>query len=185
MQNESESGEKPADCGIPNVCERPIPAWLIVLDNAPTLAMFGLGTALIWPVSPPGAIVYLAYCALSIVLFWARICPYCRHFDTRACPCGYGVVASRLFRRKEGRDFQTVFRRNIGIMFPCWIVPLVGGGFLLGRDFSKGALWLFVAFCIVGFVLIPGIAKLIGCRNCRLKDECPWMKGARGPAETK
>ena len=105
---------------------RVVPAWLIVVDNGPTALMFVVGAALLWPISWSLSIAFLVYCGLAIVLFWARICPHCHHFSTRACPCGYGVVAAALFAPKGGKDFRKVFRRNIGIMFPCWFVPLRG-----------------------------------------------------------
>jgi hypothetical protein len=35
---------------------------------------------------------------------------------------------------------------------------------------------LFIAFVIVGFVLIPAISRFVGCKGCEIKDQCPWMK---------
>ena len=169
--------EAAAGCGIPVVCGRTVSAWLVALDNVPTAVMFGLGAALLAPLGWIFAALFLGYCALSIVLFWGRICPYCHHFDTKACPCGYGIIAPRLFRRKTGRDFKQVFRRNIAIMFPCWFVPFGAGVYLLYSKFSGGTLVLFSTFCLVGFVAIPLIAKFVGCRNCDIKDDCPWMGG--------
>jgi len=167
-----------AGCGIPVVCGRTVPAWLVVLDNAPTAVMFVLGAALLAPLGWMFAALFLAYCALAIVLFWGRICPSCHHFGTRACPCGYGVIAPRFFRRRTGRDFKQVFRRNIAIMFPCWFVPAGVGAWLLHSRFSTRSLVLLSAFCFVSFVAIPLIAKLVGCRNCDIKNDCPWMAGS-------
>ena len=164
-----------ADCNIPNNCERVVPAWLITLDNAPTAVLFLLGTAILWKIGPLWALLFLAYCCLSIVLFWRRICPWCHHFGTTGCPCGYAKIASRLFKRRTGRDFKQVFRRNIVVVFPCWFIPLGVGIYLLWTDFGRGFLYLFLAFCLVGFVLIPAISKFVGCRSCEIKDQCPWM----------
>ena len=177
MDEKNKENEAAAGCGIPVVCARTVPGWLVVLDNAPTAILFVLGAALLAPLGRLFAALFLAYCALAIVLFWRRICPSCHHFGTRACPCGYGVIASRFFRRRPGRDFKQVFRRNIAIMFPCWFVPLGPGVWLLYSRFSTGSLVLLCAFCFVGFVAIPLIAKLVGCRNCGLKNDCPWMAG--------
>jgi hypothetical protein len=112
------------------------------------------------------------------VLFWGIICPYCPHYGTRACPCGYGLLAQRFFRARHGtpgKDFRTVFRRNIAIMFPCWLVPLGVGTFLVWKHYSPLVLALFVAFCVVGFIAIPLISILVVCRACEIKDQCPWM----------
>ncbi len=164
-----------ANCGIPHACGRVVPFSTILLDNLPTAALFALGACLLSPFGLPAALGYLAYCLLAIVLFWRLICPHCQHFGTRQCPCGYGVVAARFFRRREGEDFRTVFARNIGIMFPCWFVPAGFGAYLLWRDPGAGRVALFAAFCLLGFVAIPLIAKLVGCRGCEIRDQCPWM----------
>jgi hypothetical protein len=137
--------------------------------------MFLLGAGVVGFLWPPLGALFLGYCFLSIVLFWRLICPYCHHFGTRACPCGYGVVAPLFFRRRSGREFRDVFRKNIGVVFPCWFVPLGVGGYLLYADYSPALLWLFVSFCAIGFVAIPAIAILVGCKSCDLKHECPWM----------
>ena len=167
-----------ADCGIPNSCSRTVPTWLVLLDNIPTMTMFVLGGILVWLIWWPLSIFFLVYCAASIVLFWALICPYCHHYNTRACPCGYGVLAPKMFKSKLGatdRTFREVFRKNISIMFPCWLVPFVAGIYLLVTSYSTLVLTLLVLFCIVGFVIIPSISKFVGCRDCEIKKDCPWI----------
>ena len=65
-----------------------IPLWLVLLDNIPTFLLILLGFIIINQVSLTGALAYGTYALFSIVWFWAKICPYCHHYDTRACPCG-------------------------------------------------------------------------------------------------
>jgi len=171
----TKSNDTPLECGIHVACERVVAWWVILLDNVPTAAMFVLGTILMWHLGwLPGA-AYLAYCGLAIVAFWGRICPWCHHFNTRACPCGYGVVAPLLFRSRQGREFRSVFRANIGIMFPCFFVPPVAGAWLLWQGAPRSTAILLAAFCVIAFAAIPLIARWVGCRGCDLKDECPWM----------
>lgn len=162
------------DCGIPNKCHRDVPNWLVALDNFPTITMFFIGAAMLWLIWWPFTILFLTYAFGSIVLFWAIICPYCTHFGTRACPCGYGVMAPRFFKRKKG-DFQKLFKRNLSIMYPDWIIPFIAGVWLMWKDYSYLSLGLFVAFCIIGFALIPSISFLVGCDECEIKEDCPWM----------
>jgi hypothetical protein len=183
---DSRSAEKKApegtDCGIPNLCRRTVPGWLVALDNIPTICLFALGGLIIWFFKWYFAVIFLAYCALSIVMFWGLICPYCHHFKTRACPCGYGIVASKFFRSRLAKGktgFRRVFRRNIAIMFPCWVAPLVAGLYLLWTAYTPLTLAFFVAFCIDGFALIPAISVLVGCKDCEIKDDCPWMTRKR------
>jgi len=155
--------------------ERTVPAWVVIIDNAPTAVMFILGAVLIGKIGPVFAVLYFAYCLLSVFLFWYRICPWCRHFGTSGCPCGYGKISAGLFKSRSGKDFKKVFKRNIGIVFPCWILPFGVGIYLLVTGFSGALLSLFLSFCIVGFVLIPVISKYVGCKSCTLKHDCPWM----------
>jgi hypothetical protein len=166
------------NCSIHDACERIVPSWIVFLDNVPTAIMFLLGTILVGFVWWPLAILMLIYNLSSIVMFWALICPCCPHFGMRACPCGYGVVAARYFSSKEGRNFRKVFRKNIAIMFPCWFIPLGAGIYLLYARFSMNLLMIFVAFVVIGFVLIPAISRFVGCKGCELKEQCPWMSSA-------
>ena len=172
------------NCSIHNSCERVVPSWLVFLDNIPTALMFLLGAVLAGIVWRPLAILMMLYNLASIVLFWRLICRYCQHFATQACPCGYGIIAARYFDRKEGGSFRKIFRKNIAIMYPCWLFPFVAGLYLLYVRYSRDILILFIAFAIVGFILIPAISKLVGCRGCDLKDQCPWMTSEKAVDST-
>jgi hypothetical protein len=163
------------NCSIHDACERIVPSWLVLLDNIPTAVLFVLGAILVGIVWWPLAIVMMIYNLASIVLFWALICRYCRHFGTHACPCGYGAIAAKWFSRKDGSNFRKIFRKNIAIMYPCWFFPFVAGLYLLYARYSRDILIVFIAFVIVGFILIPAISRLVGCKGCDLKDQCPWM----------
>lgn len=164
-----------------NHCESPchdkkIPLSLVLLDNIPTIILFALGTAIICRISWIGAIIFVIYALASIVLFWARICPYCHHYGTYACPCGYGALSAKFFRKRNDQPFKKVFKQNIGIQFPNWFVPFGVAIYLLITQYSTGLLVLTIAFCLIGFVLIPLVSKLVGCKNCAIKEDCPWMK---------
>jgi len=175
LRNKPENSEIGNHCGIPDACDREVPVWLITLDNVPTLTMYFLGAALIWKVGWIYSVLFFVYCIVSIALFWRLICPWCHHFDTGRCPCGYGKIAPRFFVKKSGKNFKNVFRRNIAVVFPSWIIPFGVGLYLLATEYSRGTLVLFVSFCIVGFVLIPAISRLVGCKSCEIKHDCPWM----------
>lgn len=164
-------------CDLPESCTRSMPIWIVLLDNIPTLALYILGAALLLPFGKIWAILLFMYSLMSIVLFWKRICPYCHHYGTKACPCGYGVISSLFFKSKPtiNDDFRKIFKRNIIIVFPSWFVPFIAGIYLLIGDFNISRLWLFIVFCVTGFILIPLISKLVGCKNCSVKDKCPWM----------
>jgi hypothetical protein len=154
---------------------RIIPLWLVLLDNVPTLLLFIFGFLLINQISTFGAIIYGVYTLFSVVWFWARICPYCHHYNSFACPCGYGAISPRFFRKRDSKSFKKVFKLNILIVFPNWFVPLGIATFLLLTHFTKVVLIQTIIFSVIGFLIIPLISKLVGCKNCDIKDDCPWM----------
>lgn len=154
---------------------RKIPLWLVLLDNIPTLFLFILGFLIISIISTAAAILFAVYSVASVVWFWARICPYCHHFETYACPCGYGIISSKFFSRRDSSLFKKVFKSNILIVFPNWFIPFFVGIYLLITQFSMKVLILMIIFSIIGFLIIPLISKFVGCKNCEIKDDCPWM----------
>lgn len=161
---------------------RRIPLWLVLLDNIPTLLLLLLGFLIIRELTLTGAVFYGIYAAISIVWFWAFICPYCYHYDTYACPCGYGIISAKMFKRKDDRSFRKVFRRNIIIQYPNWFVPLGVAIYLLITYYSRVILVLTISFIIIGFIVIPAISKLVGCKNCEIKEDCPWMTSCKKAA---
>ncbi len=179
LKDNYSSGEHSADSSAKNnsiPCHsRKIPLWLVLLDNIPTLLLFVLGFLIINKISLAGAIFFVVYAIISVVWFWARICPYCPHYDTLSCPCGYGVISPKIFKRKETTLFKKVFRRNIGIQFPNWFVPFAVAIYLLITSYSTEILVLAISFSLIGFLVIPVISKLVGCKNCEIKEDCPWM----------
>lgn len=153
-----------------------IPLWLVLLDNIPTLILFVLGTMLVYQLSTIGAVIFAFYALFSVVFFWAKICPFCHHFATLACPCGYGAISAKLFQKRQDKSFKKVFKQNIVIVFPNWFVPFAIAIYLLATRYTNQILILTIAFCLVGFVIIPLISRLVGCKNCEIKEDCPWMK---------
>jgi hypothetical protein len=162
------------DCSIRNDCERVVPSWLVLLDNIPTGIMFILGAVIVGFIWLPCAMLMMLYNLSSIIMFWGLICRRCHHFGTRACPCGYGVLAARYFNKKEGGSFRKIFKKNIIVMYPCWFIPFGAGIYLLCKG-SSNVLPIFIAFVVVSFILIPAISRFVGCKGCELRKDCPWM----------
>ena len=184
MENDKNSAIKPESdqlMEMKNDLESPcskrrIPLWLVFLDNIPTLILFVLGALIVYQVSAIGAVVFFVYALFSVVYFWARICPFCHHYNTFACPCGYGAISAKLFKKRQDKSFKKVFRQNIGIVFPNWFIPLAIAIYLLITRYTIEILILTIAFSLIGFVIIPLISRFVGCKNCEIKEDCPWMK---------
>jgi len=47
--------------------------------------------------------------------------------------------------------------------------------YLISISYSKAILYLTISFVIIGFIVIPALSKLVGCKNCEIKEDCPWM----------
>ena len=78
-----------------------------LIDNIPYVVMIFLGAAIFYTgietsfwrwITAGLCVLYGIFGAFWIIIF---VCPYCHYFDTRACPCGYGRIASKLRRRKD------------------------------------------------------------------------------------
>ncbi|MDH5398279.1 MAG: hypothetical protein OEX02_09045 [Cyclobacteriaceae bacterium] len=162
--------------GTPGCSTKKIPLWLVLLDNVPTLTMFILGALIINQISTIWAVVFMAYALFSVVYFWARICPFCHHYASQACPCGYGVISAKFFKKRTDKPFIRVFKNNLGIVFPNWFVPTGVAIYLFITQYNQTLLWLSIAFALIGYVIIPLISKFVGCKSCDIKDECPWMQ---------
>ena len=152
-----------------------------LINNLPYLAMIVLGTAVlvvafggsVWGWIGGGA--YLTYGiagALWIIVF---VCPYCRYWDTRACPCGYGRIAAKLRERKAADRFNEKFKKHIPVIVPLWLIPVLTGAALVIHSFSWVLLVLLITFVLNAFVVLPLLSVKHGCRGCPQKGACPWM----------
>jgi hypothetical protein len=128
------------------------------------------------------AIAYLAYGIAGAVWIMVFVCPYCRYFDTRSCPCGYGHI-SPMFRSKETVEcFNEKFKKHIPVIVPLWFIPIVAGVVPMIRSFSLPLLVLLIIFAVNAFVILPLVSTKHGCKECPQKSTCPWMKYTVKPA---
>lgn len=148
-----------------------INAWDILRENASQISMYGLGAVLTGLLWWPLGVIYLAYCALSNVLYMAWVCPYCAHYRLGTCPAGFHILSARRFKPKAGWTFSREFRRNVIVMVPGWFLPPIVGLYLLIGSFRWPVLGLLAAFCVIGFWLLPEASKK-HCEGCETVD-CP------------
>jgi hypothetical protein len=144
------------------------------MENLPLWSMYLIGAVILGIIWWPLAVIFVELCILSLILHMALICPYCYHYGTNTCPSGYGLVATRMFVPNKGGDFKTMFKRYIAIVFPGWLLPLVGGIYLLITDFQYIYLGLFLLFVIDGFLILPLVSRKYGCKKCMNRNNCPW-----------
>jgi len=118
---------------------------------------------------------YIVYGIVGSIWIIVFVCPYCHFFDTRSCPCGYGQIAGKLTKKKDGSLFDKKFKRHIPVIIPLWIIPIVAGVVSLILDFSSMILILIVLFAINSFVILPLLSRKYGCAHCPQRSTCPWM----------
>ncbi len=153
----------------------------VLLSNVPYAAMVALGAAAIYlggqaapwaGVAAAGFVVYGVAGALWIMIF---MCPYCAYYASRACPCGYGVIAARLVPKGECECFAAKFKRHIPVIVPLWLIPAAVGGVALYRHFAWPLAAVLLAFAVDAYVILPLLAKSHSCGDCPQRDGCPWM----------
>jgi len=163
-----------------------------LFSNLPYLVMIVLGTAVlvvgfgnsVWGLIGGGA--YLTYGVAGAFWIMIFVCPYCRYWDTRACPCGYGRIAAKLRERKAADRFNEKFKKHIPVIMPLWLIPVLTGVALVIYSFSWLLSTLLVTFVLDAFIVLPLLSVKHGCKGCPQKDTCPWMgnrsKAADAPA---
>lgn len=143
--------------------------------------MIVLGTAVfvvslrgsLWGLIGGGA--YMTYGIAGASWIMIFVCPYCRYWDTRACPCGYGRIAAKLRERKAADRFNEKFKKHIPVIVPLWLIPVFTGAALVVYSFSWPVLVLLFAFVIDAFIVLPMLSVKHGCKSCPQEDTCPWI----------
>ena len=153
-----------------------------LINNIPYITMTLLGTVifivtfdnLVLALTAAGA--YLIYGIAGAFWIMVFVCPYCRYWNTRSCPCGYGHIAVRFCTKQTIECFEEKFKRHIPVIVPLWFIPIVAGVVPLIRSFSLPLLVLLVIFAVNAFIILPLVSTKHGCKECPQKNTCPWMK---------
>jgi hypothetical protein len=152
------------------------------INNIPYMLMILLGTVIFTvafgtsTLSVASAIVYFLYGIAGAIWIMIFVCPFCRYWDTRACPCGYGRIASRFTKKSAVDCFEEKFKKHIPVIVPLWFIPLLAGVPVVVGRFSFLLLVLLVVFAIDAFVILPLVSTKHGCKECPQKESCPWIK---------
>lgn len=147
-----------------------------LLNNLPGILTYALGSAILFHLWTIFGVLYVVFCVAGIVLFWGLICSHCTLYDRRCCPCGFGKISSRFFKEGGPSQFPRVFKIYVPIFALLWVLPLLGGIILLMKNPTLHYFLLLLSFSIIGFVLVPVLSRVHGCRDCPLKGKCPWTK---------
>jgi len=153
-----------------------------LVNNIPYRAMTVLGTAVFavgfrnsaWILVAASA--YLAYGAVGAFWIIIFVCPYCRYWNSRSCPCGYGCISGWFRDKSPVECFDEKFKKHIPVIVPLWSIPLFAGLPVVVYRFSWMLLVLLVIFSLDTFVILPLVSTKHGCKECPRKNLCLWIK---------
>ena len=151
------------------------PSTTVVADNAPAIAVYVIGAIILWLYSSIASLLYILYCILGTVAIWRFVCTHCYYYG-KICPCGYGVTTAWLFRKGDETLMKNRFKYLVLLVLPSWLAPVFVGGGLLIVEFSWPIMILVVIFIIGAFIITPLVSRRLGCKHCKLQDECTWME---------
>ena len=154
---------------------------VILLENVPYATMLILGATVIAAANRYSiygwafAGIFIVYGLLGSLWIILYLCPHCPRYDTKSCPCGYGLLAAKLRPKGNLTLFSTKFKQYIPMIVPLWIIPVLVGGVMIFHAFSWAHAILLGAFMVDAFVILPVLSKGHGCKNCTQRTSCPWM----------
>jgi len=159
------------------------------VNNIPYVAMMVLGAAVFvlgfhdsaWGLM--AAASYLAYGLAGAFWIMMFVCPYCKYWDSKSCPCGYGRMSARFREKSPVECFAEKFKKHIPVIVPLWFVPVLAGLPVVVYSFSWMLLVLLVVFALDAFIILPLISTKHGCKECPQKELCPWMNLRRKSAQ--
>ena len=100
------------------------------------------------------ATAFLLYGIMGTVWIMIFVCPYCRYWNTKSCPCGYGRIAAKFRQKKPIESFREKFKKHIPVIVPLWFIPVFVGVPFVIRSFSWILLVLLVVFALDAFVVL-------------------------------
>ncbi len=153
-----------------------------LFHNIPYVAMTALG-AIVLGVAFSGSIrgiiagiAFLSYGIMGTIWIMIFVCPYCKYWNTKSCPCGYGRIAAKFRKKKPVESFREKFKKHIPVIVPLWFIPILVGVSFVIRSFTWTLLVLLILFAFDAFIILPLVSRKYGCKGCPQKKSCPWMK---------
>ena len=153
----------------------------VITANIPYAAMVIIGALTIAYsyafsfVAFAGAAAYFVYGVIGTFWIIIFVCPYCAFYQTRGCPCGYGMISSRIAKKRFENRFSEKFKRHIPVIIPLWVIPVLCGGAALWSSFSWELVCLVTVLVVESWIILPLVSKKKCCADCPQIDDCPWM----------
>ncbi len=150
------------------------PAWIVLLCNAVSLAIYGLGAYILTGWSAWLAVGYVIYCLVLEIRVLQKSCVHCYYYG-KTCGFGKGRLCALFFKQGDPASFASKQVTWVEMMPDLLVslVPLVGGIALLIVRFHwsrLAALIVLIALATVGTGIVRGsfackycIQRTLGC----------------------
>jgi len=99
------------------------PAWIVLVSQAVSLLMYGLGAFVLLGFGPIAAVAYLGYCAFVEVSVLRGSCRHCYYYG-RLCAFGRGKLCSLLFKPGDRQRFLDR-EPSVRDILPDLLVPAI------------------------------------------------------------
>ncbi|MCP4632454.1 MAG: hypothetical protein GY855_05970 [candidate division Zixibacteria bacterium] len=117
-------------------------------------------------------ILYGAYAAFAGALILPLAsCVSCHYYGKR-CHCGMGFVSSRLHKKDTNDSFAGKFPWRI-LIFPVWLVPLLGALVILGRARNLFSIIMVAVYILLIYFHHRILMKRPACKSCMQREQCP------------
>lgn len=164
------------------------PVWVVVLSNLVSLAIYGLGFAIIFRLGLIFSIFYLIYILVLEHRLIGHHCVDC-HYWGKACGFGKGRLSSWFFEKGDISRFcaKGMTIKDIIPDILVSLIPLVVGIVLLIADFNIALLFTLLLLIILTMFGNGYVRGKLTCKYCKQKElGCPadrlFNKGERKTA---
>jgi len=152
------------------------PAWIVILCNAVSWAIYAVGAYVLARVSIWLAVPYLVYILWLEARLLRNACVDCAYYG-KMCAFGRGKICGAVFQRGDAQRFSAreVSWKDMIPDLLVSLIPLAGGILLLVLN---GWDWLIAGLLLLLLILASSVTGLVrgnlACKYCRQKDlGCP------------
>jgi hypothetical protein len=147
----------------------------MVLSNLVSLAIYGLGSFIIYQAGWVWMVVYLVYLLILEIRLLGGHCRHCYYYG-RTCAFGKGRLSAAIFKPGDPERFNArsaTWRSMIPDILVV-LVPMVVGIVDLARDFSWAVLAVMLGILVLATVGNGAVRSSLACSRCRQRElGCP------------
>jgi len=154
------------------------PWWIMVVSNAVTFMIYGIGMYIIAQLGIIPAALYLLYIIMLYVRLLTGSCSHCCYYG-KCCAFGYGKISALLFKRKDAESFadKKLTWKDLIPDLLVSLIPLIAGIILLLKNFSWLIVLLLALIVVLTTVGNSFVRGTLACRFCRQREiGCPAEK---------